>query len=629
MKADPEHITIDIKHKDFQKLAYKRNIAWAKGILITNSDDYVPAKIRYKNKTIKVKIRLKGDNIDHLEGDKWSFRVKIKGEETLFGMKIFSLQHPKTRSYIYEWLFHQALKREDILSPRYKFIDVDINGKNYGIYALEEHFEKRLLEHNQLREGPILKFNEDLFWEEILQQGRRLRRTKRIGSGSFFSSHVDAFQTKKLLSDSLTCKSYIKSINLLEAFRKGVLKTSEVFDIPKLAKYFAIVDLMSAWHGSQWINKRFYYNPITSLLEPIGFDGYFEGGGKIPIKFLITKLPSRGGIHDNKYLPLIFEDMKFYREYIKALERMCKPSYLDKMFSDLKVELQQNLNIIHSQYPYFHFSIGSFRQNQHYIKTILNPVKGMHAYLHKVFDNHIELELGNIQSMPIEVLTVSYGDSIIFQHMQEIILKALNPQKPVQYRNFSFKFPQGFVWSDTVITGLKVNYRILGTSRERYVNVYQRSHLDENFVKNDFIRQGPNIDKFKFLIFDESTKNIFIKPGIWNVGQNLIIPEGYKVICTEGTQLNLSNSAKILSYSPLKFIGSDDSPIIIQSIDSTGQGIIVMNANETSVLEYVTFNNLSNPSQGGWELTGAVTFYHSPVNISHCQFIGNRSEDGL
>jgi hypothetical protein len=108
-----------------------------------------------------------------------------------------------------------------------------------------------------------------------------------------------------------------------------------------------------------------------------------------------------------------------------------------------------------------------------------------------------------------------------------------------------------------------------------------------------------------------------------------MIPTGYRVMCGGGTRLNLSNSAKIISYSPLEWGGNEDNPIIIESRDSTGQGIVVLNAAQMSVLEYVTFDNLSNPSQSGWELTGAVNFYESPVTISRCQFLNNRSEDAL
>ena len=52
-----------------------------------------------------------------------------------------------------------------------------------------------------------------------------------------------------------------------------------------------------------------------------------------------------------------------------------------------------------------------------------------------------------------------------------------------------------------------------------------------------------------------------------------------------------------------------------------------MKAGEKSRLEHVIFNNLSAPKDKGWSLTGAVTFYESPVSIYDCRFIGNRDSD--
>ena len=75
---DPK-LYFDIKFKDFTKLQKKRDEAIDKKLIVQKDGDYVPAEIRYNNNTFKVKLRIKGDNIDHLLGDKWSFRLKIKG----------------------------------------------------------------------------------------------------------------------------------------------------------------------------------------------------------------------------------------------------------------------------------------------------------------------------------------------------------------------------------------------------------------------------------------------------------------------------------------------------------------------------------------------------------------------
>lgn len=636
--ARPEHITIDIKYDNFQKLAYQRELALARGILTTSSADFVPGVIRYQDKAMKVNLRLKGDWIDHLRGDKWSFRIKVKGENTIWGMKEFSIQHPKTRNYLAEWVFHQALSREGLVGLRYNFINVTLNGKDLGVYALEEHFEKRLIEHNQMREGPIVKFNEDLLWDETAQQYSRFHAMGN-GCGQFLSSHIDGFQSKKWLADSSRSALFAKAVYLLEAFRRGELKTSEVFDAQKLAKFFAIVDLVGAKHAALWHNARFYYNPITSLLEPIGFDA--DCGH--PIETLIAMdggayMGNNASTLNNDYLAKIFTDEILCREYIKTLERISEPSYLDALFADASEEMGKNLNIIYSEFPSYDFSKEPLYQNQQYIKTVLNPVKGLHAFYNRALDGRLELQFGNTQWLPVEVLNVSYKDSLLFPTGKDSLIffpteKTILPAKYytelMDYRQAGFTFPQGLAWSDTMITDLKVNYKILGASRTRAEAVFPWRGFDDRFVKEDFMRQHPNAEQFEFLTIDESNKRILIKPGAWNLSQNLIIPQGYQLICGEGTRLNLSRSALILSYSPLHFWGTEENPIVIHSADSTGQAFVVMKAQQKSILEYVTFDNLSNPSQKGWELTGAVYFYESPVDMAHCQFTNNRSEDGL
>ena len=625
-KANPQQISIDIKYKDFQRLAYKREESMDSGILITGAQDYVPATIQYKDKSVKAKIRLKGDLVwDNLQGEKWSFRIEVKGDDSLFGMKRFSIHHPKVRYYIYEWIFHQALKREGILSLRYEFIKVILNGKNLGIYALEEHFEKQLVEHNQGREGIIIKFNEDILWadrkEHFLYNKKSFTQLQ-----SEFSSNIDAFKMNRILEDPYLYKQFFVAKNLLELFRRGKLPAHKVFDIKKLAKYLAISELTGGIHGTTWHNLRFYYNPVTSFLEPVGFDamaGFKMGERK-------TKI-NEAGVTTTvlRFYDKIFSDFVFFEEYAKALNQVSDFTYLDEFFLNIDEDLKKNLDIIHSEFPDFHFSKDVLYKNQRYIRLTLNPLKGIFAYFHQSFKEHIELELGNIQSMPVEVLNVTYKDSVALKPLERVILSPKLRAGLVDYKNVSFKFPENFIWSKEKIKDLVVNYKILGMDIIKQEKVFPWSYLNKNFIKNDFIRQKSNIHKFKFLIVNEKTKRIFIKPGSWKIDQSLVIPKGYMVIGKEGTQLNLLNSAKILSYSPIKLIGSEENAIVIGSSNSTGQGIIVMDSSQKSILKYVSFDNLSNPSQSGWQLSGAVTFYNSSVDMQHCRFFNNNSEDAL
>ena len=96
-------LIIDIKHGDYQKLAYNREVALQRGQLLADVRDEVPATLRYGDKLVKARVRLKGDLPGHWESkNKWSFRIKIRDDETLFNMTRFSIQDPRTRDFLNE-----------------------------------------------------------------------------------------------------------------------------------------------------------------------------------------------------------------------------------------------------------------------------------------------------------------------------------------------------------------------------------------------------------------------------------------------------------------------------------------------------------------------------------------------
>jgi hypothetical protein len=101
--------------------------------------------------------------MDHLQDKKWSFRVKTKKGDAFMGMKRFSLQHPGTRNYVHEWIYHRMMEEEGIMSLRYFFLNVRVNNEDWGIYALEEHFTEEMVENNARMKGPVVRYNRNRF----------------------------------------------------------------------------------------------------------------------------------------------------------------------------------------------------------------------------------------------------------------------------------------------------------------------------------------------------------------------------------------------------------------------------------------------------------------------------------
>ena len=77
-----------------------RNIALKNGVIDKSLKKYVQATISYNGKESLIKLRLKGDWVDHLKSDKWSFRIKVTGDNAFLGLKSFSIQSPHTRSFL-------------------------------------------------------------------------------------------------------------------------------------------------------------------------------------------------------------------------------------------------------------------------------------------------------------------------------------------------------------------------------------------------------------------------------------------------------------------------------------------------------------------------------------------------
>ena len=410
--ADPERISIDVKHEHFLKLAEKREVALANGMLVSSTDDFVTARIRHGDSVLRAKVRLKGDLPDHWSDEnKWSFRIGIKGEDTLFGMKQFSIQHPGTRDYLEEWLLHRALRREDLPALRYDFVEVVLNGKDLGIYALEEHFEKRLIENSRRREGPIIRFNEDLCWAEIAdgRVGAEPTACEGSGSGSYLAADVDAFHTSDLLADPQQYDLYVEGVQLLERFRSGELSTSEAFDAPLLARYFAVLELLDALHASYWRNARFYYNPITSRLEPIAFDGGSEGQ---PTTAALA--PTLRAIYDTRdphnyyyhlyWLDSLFRDRDFYERYVTELERVTQPAYLEAFLDEIREDLDRSLRILHREFPAVSFDPEKLWKRQRFLRSWIEPPKALHAHWLSRTGDEVTLQLGNLQYLPVRVL---------------------------------------------------------------------------------------------------------------------------------------------------------------------------------------------------------------------------------
>jgi hypothetical protein len=391
-KTNLDAIQLTFNEKAFQKLEKKRFKALAKGILETNDADYVPAVVTFKGVNYKSEVRLKGDWTDHLKGEKWSFRVKLKGDKTILGMRKFSIHHPQTRGFYYtaEWLYLKAIKREHLMGLRYAYLEgaIHVKMKNdstcltreVGLYALEEAFDKRTIESNNAKESVILKFSENNFWNEVGKSievgsslGYKWSDFMNYGLVSKTKYEIMPFSEVKIVRDTTMFKYFKLGRNLLEDVYLGKRPIDEAFDVKKLAMQNAILNLFGAAHGTYLINLRFYYNPITSKLEPIAFDG-------------------NSGLKLKKYEHFLFlnkvKDSVYLKELAYALDKVRSPEYLEDLLEEYKEEMAVFEKPLKKEFHSRGLSKINLAYNQEFLKNELIILKNRY----NLEDINIELE---------------------------------------------------------------------------------------------------------------------------------------------------------------------------------------------------------------------------------------------
>ena len=601
-----DEIKIDIKFKHLLRIEYLREQA-LKGKYIDKSvkAEEFPADLTYNGKTHRVKISLTGMTTDHLVNpDKWSFQVKVRGDDTINGMKRFGLLLPKSRGFMSDWLGYELLTDRGLMGLRVDFVDVNINGKPYGIFYMEERFDKHLLENNKLRESIIFKLDGEL----------------------------SAYKESKLMLDPTTRDQLLLLKRMWQDVMAGNLPPEQFFDQDKMAKLFVITDLMNNKHPLYPGNLRFYFNPVTGLVEPIAREfGSLHKYDRSTLSMFLEKPKEENYRHNklraDKTLQIIYNNMAFKKNYVKEAEIISQPEFLDSLFIGRSAKINTLLTKVYRTWPFYDVPSEKLYENQEYIRNTLFPaVDEIVTYYTEKENDFIKVHIRNQQYLPVEVSFLSWRDSIFLYPENPVIIDSKEEEVTDKVEQFSFKIPSDVIWTDSFIPELKIHYGLFGSSKNKKSSVvFPWPFEDKAQHIGNPVTKVPNYKSFDFI--KENSNIISIPAGNWKIDRDLVIPEGKRFQFDAGAKIDLTNSARIISYSALHSNGEEDKPVLVTSSDTTSRGILVIRGAERSQLEYTNFNYLNHPKENGWQLPGAVTFYESPVDISNCSFADNKLGD--
>ena len=624
-----EKIYLDIKFNSFESLKADRNYALKNNIIQSEKISWVPGKLRFRNKIHNVKIRIKGDMIDHIATNKWSFRINFKNTGILNMQKI-ALQSPKTRDFHFEQLLNDTLNHLGVFAPKSFFTELIINGENMGNMYLEEHPSESYTSNAQRKYGPILRLK-----EKILQD---------LSTKSIFYNK-DLFWQKD--------KNLYYAADKFYEFYYQPLNNYSLIDEEIWAKYIAANFLFKCWHGNISKNLKFYFNIVNKKYEPISFN---NSCGQKNVNFKYGYLPD-----ENLFIYRLIAIKKFRLVLISELEKWVN----DKNYQDYLKILNLNEKILRYKLSneskflekidfttnHINLIIKWLKNDSNFVKynkeTFQNEVKEGSNWFKRpngyvVFhDNFLKIILHNPNSTKYKI------DSILFD------LKNKKEKKFTFIKNnfikLDFNRPDTYMidildlidFSPKKIQNIKINYisnNIIYQSKPLELKVEPNfKYKEQRDDKDNFtfkINKGdyPNKNISKIFDVDNKNKTVSIKKNkqIY-INEKIEIPSDYHFLIEEGVRLNFSKNSFLITNNKVDINGNLDNPVIFSGIAGDfwpGMLILANNNNiniNSLILEKMTGKNIDN-----FNYSGGITIHRAnKLSINHMKISNNSSDDAI
>ena len=679
-------LQLAIAAADWSILAAARERALAAGVIEQDEASVVPVSATFGAESATGTARLKGDWLDHIDTDQWSLRLELKGP--LAGMHRFSIQHPKTRGFVMEWIAMTTARREGILAPRAEFVRVAINGQPRGVYYLEEHFAKELLESQGRRESAIVRFGEDALWSTLRQYG--FHRTGSVpkevaAAGTFLAAAPEAFgeaqaakvealnrRVHRSLAHAKTLQNLAiteypdRPIRRLQAIAELENRTvDDLFVTERLGTWLAVYTLLRCVHGLAWHQLRFYHDPVLDRLEPIAFDT----GANITIPDDTVALSLNEA-------SLFLRSNAVWEAAYRALGRMTEPEW--------HVEWERAVR------PAVQRATAAMAET-----GMLPPGFGADP----IFDQCMPRQLALLRGVARPEVAAGFAATVVgvrgrqgdHERIVEVDAWATTD---VPVRVHGFRFPNGRIVpaSATLLTlagfddvtppgldsagtlllprdgshvrlrfpidrrladlhdidalkaairaqvepdrgeqlALDVLYRPVAEPRPRSQALVLR-HLVDPVADRRGRPLAPDrrqlLERHSFLGLDLATGTFVVDKGEHEPQGDLILPDASTLRLLAGAQLRMPPGSVIV-VGTLITEGTAEEPVVLRPSDPIQgwAGLLVL-GQDKSRLRHCHIESTCAIDRGGWQTTGGVNFYHAPVDFEDCVFRDSRGED--
>jgi hypothetical protein len=402
-----------------------------------------------------------------------------------------------------------------------------------------------------------------------------------------------------------------------------------------MGSFMAIAASWGAEHPIRFRNMKFYYNPITGLIEPIGYDislFYFKRR-----YFDITANYDTIGSDIMESDPVI---KSAYELTLKKLKQESENGITEGWVAPLQ---KYNLKILHKEYPL----LGGI--------NLFGMSKGIQENLDRseqLYSKHNQILLAHL----IKDKTGSYIELVnpLPHHLiiKNVELETVDNSKKIIFKtSMGLKYP--FELLRTPLQNVPTSIRLYYPNNIKLRNdpVIITAHIKGHnkiwkILARPYFPERPNevfpittlsqaLEKHPYLIKTAKPNSLLIKKGTWIIEHPLIIPKGFSLTIPKNTTLQFRSNSALILKGALTIEGTKDNPVLLTGVNDASHqnnswlGIAVQNTNLTSTWSHVIIKNITGVNINDWNLSGGVNFYKAPIQMNDVSINGSKSEDAL
>jgi hypothetical protein len=363
-------LTLDIKQQNLQILQDRRTVARQTGLTQNGEADRAPATLSIGAQAASVHLWLQEGPAAAFSDTTWPLLIHIRDEASPWGAHDFTLT-PAGDNALNTWGYLAALRQAGLPTPRYDLVRLNLNGTDYGLYALEELPGTDFLAA-QPAGARIISFNPSDAWNADADLATSFRYAKIELAPATADADRDA------------------AVQLIQQLAAGRDLAQPAFGPDTLGTYLALTAL---WKGSaslDWHTARFLYDPATRQLTPLATGRDFAPAAPLPETFTA--------------------DPRLQEAYARALTRYSRPETLDELKAALSPELETLQLAAGPLLGYPDLPWAALEAHQLRLRRLLAPQHPLVAVVTSVSDA-LTLDVANLQSFPLEIVGLDLGES--------------------------------------------------------------------------------------------------------------------------------------------------------------------------------------------------------------------------